>query len=187
MELVHGRECGACTVCCVVLNIDSPEFQKLPGAPCQHLKKSGAGCSIHATVFPACRSYHCGWRYIAGLGEEWRPDKSGVLIDFQIDGLPPHYKKRPGVRLTIVGPKETAFHAAFLNHIAHLIADDVPVIFAMPGPPGQFPASVFLNDALKDAARARDFIRIKDFFAMLLNELKKHSFNPVVHRHGANA
>ena len=37
------------------------------------------------TRYEVCRTYHCGWRALGQLGEEWRPDKSGVLIDFQVE------------------------------------------------------------------------------------------------------
>src|SRR5262245_29448606 len=104
VELVKEGICGECTVWCVVLNVGIAEFQKLPGVACAHL--CSAGCSIHATRYPICRSYHCGWRYLQFLGDDWRPDRSGVLIDFQIDDLPLHYPKRPGIRLTLVEKKK---------------------------------------------------------------------------------
>ena len=46
MNVVPNRECGECTVCCKVLLIDDPEFQKLPGVLCPNCK-AGAGCQIY--------------------------------------------------------------------------------------------------------------------------------------------
>lgn len=181
MELVKGRECGKCTVCCVVLNVDSKEFQKFPGVPCTHL--CAKGCSIHATRFPICRTYHCGWRHLAMLGDEWRPDKSGILIDFQTEDFPPEYVKRPGIRLTIVGPKEQALTPAFFDYVARLVAIEVPVVLSVPGPPGHFPVGAFLNDALKEAVRKRDLGAVAAILAGALSGLATHKFNPVVHRH----
>ncbi len=181
MDLVAGRECGECSACCVVLNVDTPEFQKLPGKPCSHL--CAQGCAIHETRFPVCRAYHCGWRYLAGLPEDWRPDRSGVLVDFQSDDLPPHYPKRPGIRLTVFGPPETALKPGFLDYVARLVAADVPVILAVPGPPGFFPAGALLNDALKEAVAAREFSAVQAAIAEALRSLASHKFNPVVHRH----
>lgn len=183
MELVPGRECGECTVCCVVLNIDTPEFQKLPGKPCTHLCELG-GCAIHATRFPVCRAYHCGWRYLPGMGEDWRPDKSGVLIDFQRDDLPAHYPKRPGIRVTIFGPPERALKPALLEYVARLVAGEIPVVLAVPGPPGHFPAGAFLNDALKESVAQRDSAAVLETLAWAFKSLATHSFNPVVQRHG---
>jgi hypothetical protein len=182
VELVPGRECGECSACCVVLNVDTPEFQKMPGKPCSHLREQG-GCAIHATRFPVCRAYHCGWRYLRALGEDWRPDRSGVLIDFQNEGLPAHLPKRPGIRVTVFGKQETAFKPVFLDWVARLIAAEVPVVLAAPGPPGHFPAGTLLNDALKDAVARRDFAGVQAVFAAAFEGLATHRFNPVVHTH----
>lgn len=180
--MVENRTCGACSVCCVVLNVDTKEFQKLPSVPCAHL--CAGGCGIHDTRYVVCRTYHCGWRYLAQLGDDWRPDRSGVLIEFQVEGLPPHYPKRPGVRLTLVD-KRKALKQHLYEYVARLIASDVPVVLAVPGPPGHFPAGAFLNDALKDAVLRRDLSEVMDVFAQALKGLESHHFNPVVHRNKA--
>jgi hypothetical protein len=180
MDLVAGRHCGQCSVCCVVLNIDSKEFQKFPGLPCTYLRQ-GKGCAIHDTVFPTCRHYYCAWRHLAAFGEDWRPDKSGVLIDFQTDELPDAYPKRPGIRFMIVGPVETMFRRSFLEAVRSLLAAEVPVVLAVPGPPKHFPAKVFLNDLLTGPVRAGDFARIEAVFRELAAGLAGHRFNPVEH------
>ena len=180
MDLVADRHCGACSVCCVVLNIDSKEFQKFPGVPCTYLRQ-GKGCAIHENVFPTCRQYYCGWRHLAGFGEDWRPDKSGVLIDFQTEELPAAYPKRPGIRFLIVGPVETMFHRSFLEAVRSLVAIDVPVVLAVLGPARHFPAKVFLNDLLKEPVRLGDLPRIEAVFRELAAGLAAHRFDPVVH------
>lgn len=185
VQLVPERECGECSVCCVLLNIDSPEFQKLPRVPCVHLGPEGHGCTIHATVYPACRAYHCGWRYLKGLGDDWRPDKSGVLIDFQTEGFPANYPKRPGLRLTLAGPPETLYQPGFIGFLSGLIVAEIPCVLAIPGPKGHFPAFAFLNDALREAVMAQDAGRVEAGLRAMLAGLDNHVFNPVVHRHGA--
>ena len=185
VDMVADRNCGECSVCCVVLNVDTKEFQKLPGVPCGHLCEGG-GCSIHATRYPVCRVYHCGWRYLGFLGEDWRPDKSGVLIDFQTDDLPAHYPKRPGIRLTLVD-KAKALQPPFYDLVARLIAQDVPVVLAVVGPPGHFPAGAFLNDSLKEGVANRDFSQVEAVFLQALKGLESHQFNRVVHRHGGTS
>ena len=35
VALVPGRECGECTLCCQVQNIDKPQVQKASGVLCQ--------------------------------------------------------------------------------------------------------------------------------------------------------
>ena len=118
-----------------------------------------------------------------GSGDDWRPDKSGVLVDFQSDDLPPHYPKRPGIRLTVFGPPETALRPGFLDYVARLVASDVPVILAVPGPPGFFPAGALLNDALKEAVARRDLSGMQAAMAEAFKSLASHKFNPVVHQH----
>src|SRR5262249_51779870 len=108
----------------------------------------------------------------------------GVLVDFQTEDLPPQYEKRPGIRLTVVGSTEAVFNPAFLDFVALLVANDIPSFLAIPGPPGHFPASGFLNDALKPAADARDFEQIKSFFSQVLATLKGHQFIKATLRHG---
>lgn len=184
MQLVAGRECGECSVCCVLLTVDTPEFQKLPRTPCVHLGPGGKGCTIHATRFPICHVYHCAWRYLAALGNEWRPDRSGVLLEFQSDGLPAHYPKRPGLRVTLTGATETVFEPGFVVLLTQLIATGVPVILSIPGPKGHYPAAAFLNDALAEPAKAKDSARIAAVLRQILSGLEGHIYNPVVLRHG---
>jgi hypothetical protein len=118
---------------------------------------------------------------LTAFGEDWRPDKSGVLIDFQTDELPDAYPKRPGIRFMIVGPVETMFRRSFLEAVRSLLVAEVPVVLAVPGPPKHFPAKVFLNDLLKDHVRAGDFARIEAVFRELAAGLSAHRFNPVEH------
>ena len=47
VELVAQRNCGECSVCCVSLNVDTKEFQKLPGIPCAHLRKYDKLWKVH--------------------------------------------------------------------------------------------------------------------------------------------
>ena len=184
MDLLADRNCGECSVCCVALNIDTKELQKLPGVPCTHLR-AGGGCAIHATRYPVCHVYHCGWRYLGSLGEDWRPDKSGVLFDFQFDDLPNHYPRRPGIRVTIVDKKK-ALRRPFFDVLAGFISSEVPVVLAVAGPPGHFPAHAFLNDALKDAVLNRSLLQVQAVFAQALKGLEEHPFTRVVHRNGGN-
>jgi len=166
VELVAGRQCGECTVCCITPHIDTTEFQKAPGVRCPHLCASG-GCSIYATRYAACREYHCGWRYLGFLSESWRPDRSGVLIAFTPpDELPAGYTT--GVSLILVARPPSGFTRALYHYVAHLIADGVHVILAVAGPPGEYPSVAFLNGELRDAALKTDHTRIEAIFAEAL-------------------
>ena len=177
MDLVEGRGCGECNACCITLHIDSDEFKKLPGVRCPHLV-TGLGCSIYTDRPSTCRTYHCGWRYLPFLSDNWRPDRSGALIAFTPkDELPRGYER--GVGFILVTPPPSGFARALYHYIAHLIADGVFVTLAVPGPPGHYPAVTVLNDRLKDAAKRGDLARIETVISEALAHAKSHSFKPV--------
>jgi hypothetical protein len=81
--VLPGRACGDCTVCCTVLKVDTPEFQKPAARPCAHLGASG--CGIHAVRPRICRTWFCGWRRVGGMPEEARPDRSGLLVSVNFE------------------------------------------------------------------------------------------------------
>lgn len=78
-DMVPGRDCGSCTVCCSVLTVDTPEFKKLQGVTCLHCLPD-QGCAIYLTRFPVCRTWFCQWRRYAWLDDSWRPDRSRFLL-----------------------------------------------------------------------------------------------------------
>lgn len=84
--VLADRACGDCTACCTVLTVDTPDFRKPAGTPCTHL--ASQGCGIHAVRPPICRSWFCGWRRDAGLPDEARPDRSGVLVSLNFEREP---------------------------------------------------------------------------------------------------
>jgi hypothetical protein len=76
--LVPGRECGACHACCTVFDIDDAPVHKPAGITCSNY--NGHGCAIYTKRPGVCRAFHCQWRYETMLDENWRPDRSGVVI-----------------------------------------------------------------------------------------------------------
>jgi hypothetical protein len=84
--LVAGRECGDCVMCCDVLKIDTPTFRKPAETLCRH--SSGHGCGIHATRPEVCRAWFCGWRRIAAMPQDARPDLSGLLVSLDFNRQP---------------------------------------------------------------------------------------------------
>jgi hypothetical protein len=135
---VAGRECGDCTVCCIVTAIDKPEIQKAAGVRCRHC--SGRDCAIYETRPPICRSFHCAWRLFDFFAEEWRPDKSGVFAEpVRIDG-------RTGMRLTLFrDPLQIVRQPWFVDFVAIGVRGNAPLVLLMPGPPGHLGASIMLN------------------------------------------
>jgi len=80
---VPGRECGSCTLCCKVFRI--VEVESPPGKWCQHCSPS-KGCTIHDVRPQVCRGYFCLWFYQPGLGPEWKPEKSKIILNLELNG-----------------------------------------------------------------------------------------------------
>lgn len=83
-RLVPGRSCGTCMMCCKVPHIE--EFNKPAGVWCQHAAR-GKGCAIYADRPEACRAFYCSWMQDAGLGPEWKPDRSKFVVYLQRNGI----------------------------------------------------------------------------------------------------
>ena len=108
---MSARACDGCTVCCTVMSVKGPEFDKPEYRACE--KACPTGCSIYKTRPEACEGYSCLWLLDGGdvLRDEERPDKSGLL--FEMSGI--HRKKSPfeqasGVAFLVV---REAFPGAF--------------------------------------------------------------------------
>jgi Fe-S-cluster containining protein len=84
--VLADRECGDCVACCTVLTVDTPDFKKPAGTPCTHL--TSRGCGIHAVRPHICRTWFCAWRRVAGLPDEARPDRSGLLVSINFEQEP---------------------------------------------------------------------------------------------------
>lgn len=80
LPLLNPRKCGACDVCCKVMEV--PELSKPAHVPCKD-KLSSGGCGRYNTRPAACRDWRCMW-----VGDEVgtlddRPDKIGGFFWIQ--------------------------------------------------------------------------------------------------------
>ena len=134
MTALDKRACGPCTACCAVLKIDVPELRKKARVPCPHLAASG--CGIYAKRPPVCREFLCGWRLFEELGEDWRPDLSGVLMLRQApDELPKAWRGAPyGVHLVITGGEAAVLRPAFGAYVTQAMAKGIPVLLSAASP-----------------------------------------------------
>lgn len=71
------RPCGECSLCCKVLRINA--LDKAAGQWCGHFRK-GSGCTVHTMSPPECQRFQCYWTLSGELGEEWRPDRSKLVL-----------------------------------------------------------------------------------------------------------
>lgn len=148
------NSCGACSVCCKALTFELAGSLKPAGVMCPHCT-APKGCGIYETRPQLCRAWYCGWRYL-GLGEDWRPDRSEILILLREGPAPDGLQN--GVEFFLVGDREKVFWLPLVKYIAALIEEPAPVYLSLPGDPGCASPWVYLSDiaALKDAIARRD-------------------------------
>jgi hypothetical protein len=76
-----ARSCGSCTMCCKVYEV--PLIDNKPrGQWCKHCKP-GRGCDIWETRPQFCRDFHCHWISDLSFGEEWKPEKSKLVMNYR--------------------------------------------------------------------------------------------------------
>jgi hypothetical protein len=102
-QMVPGRSCGSCSMCCKVFDVPWVE-EKPKGQWCRHCKP-GRGCGIWDTRPQGCRTYYCQWFFAPMLGDEWRPDRAKFLLNLSADdfwveivvdpALPHAWKREP--------------------------------------------------------------------------------------------
>lgn len=81
---VTGRKCGACSMCCRLLDV--PEINKPKHNWCQHCRPGNGGCTIYDQRPGICRSYACQWlMYPLVFGDEWFPPKAKIVADFHFE------------------------------------------------------------------------------------------------------
>lgn len=77
-ELVPGRSCDGCTMCCKLMEVE--ELKKPRGTWCVHCDKA-KGCTIYGTRPHSCRNFYCGYRRLPNLDDRWNPAKAKLLVN----------------------------------------------------------------------------------------------------------
>jgi hypothetical protein len=178
--LVPGRECGECTLCCSAQNIDKPDVQKASGVLCKHC--TGGGCAIYETRFDVCRAFHCAWRQMPTMDDTWRPDRSGVFVEFQLlDGV-------TGLSLMLVGnPLKSVRQPAFIDFVANGVTRNVPLWMTLPGPPGYQGAQSLMNTHPMRQAAATSRGHVKALLEVQLKRLQAYPFARYVPKNSGNS
>jgi hypothetical protein len=112
-----SRECGTCTLCCKVMGIE--ELEKPRGVWCDHAMP-GRGCAIYDARPHSCRVFSCLWLLDEGLGEEWKPEKSKLVI------VPDNDTKATRVYVDAASPnawKREPYHSSLLDFMHKGIAE----------------------------------------------------------------
>jgi hypothetical protein len=189
LDLVPGRICGECTICCTVMAIDKPDIQKQAGATCRHCRgglaapkpQGEGGCAIYETRPALCRDYHCGWRQLPILDDGWRPDRSGVFVELEeVDG-------QTVLSLVLIGnPLKTVRQPWFIDFVMTGVRGHVPLHLGILGPPGFQGASLPLNTREMFEAACASRARVKQELEIELKRLKAHSFEPRLFVHSGH-
>ncbi len=152
-QLVAGRSCGACDVCCVALTIDDPALRKAQGYRCHHVVP-GYGCGIYDSRPKTCRTFYCGWRLLRWIPDALRPDTSDVLVRLSDDC---DAQGEPCYRVTFTLLTSAGLQAAGLAEaVSAAIAAKIPTFLVVPGPPGWTGAEAQINHVLQEPVRARN-------------------------------
>jgi hypothetical protein len=132
-DFLPQGECGPCVVCCEWLNIETEEFSKKAGILCHHC--TGGGCGIYDTRPSVCRGFYCGWRIIPKMGEDWRPDKSGVIILVVEGNYPKQYDGAyTGFNFVVVGGEKAVLRPGFAEYLSQLVRNRVAVFLSADSP-----------------------------------------------------
>jgi hypothetical protein len=164
-------------------NIDQPGIQKPAGMTCRHCDH---GCRIHDRRPDVCRAYFCAWRQMEIFSDNWRPDRSGVFSELEMD-VPEHLMSSVGVSLTLTGnPLKTVRQPWFIDFVATGIRGGVPLFLALPGPIGHKGAKVSLNTPEMARAAAGAHADVKALLEKALKVLTGYDFKPYVMRYSGN-
>jgi len=171
-ELVPGRECGECTLCCIKPTIDCPELKKLSGVRCENLAKTG-GCSIYDKRPQTCRDFYCMWRYFPQLGDQWRPDIKGIMLSNMHEGVPDEYADKEAFDFAILTDASIIHDQDFINVLAAFIEQGFPC-FISAGKPGHASTKIFLNDYLSSSVSAKNIDLFKNELLKAIEECINH-------------
>ncbi len=147
-DLVAGRECGACNVCCVALTIDDPALKKPQGVRCRNALPDNH-CAIYDARPHTCRSFYCGWRQLRWVRDTMRPDLSRVLVRLRVT------ESESAVVFTLLD-RGAVDAAGFAESVAAAIGADIPTFFEIAGAPGKTYGITRVNDVFREVVLARD-------------------------------
>jgi hypothetical protein len=77
-QIVEGRSCGKCSLCCKVMQVK--EIAKQPGSWCKDCAPGKGGCKIYQNRPAGCRDFLCGWLLTKELGPAWFPAAAKLVV-----------------------------------------------------------------------------------------------------------
>jgi hypothetical protein len=116
---------------------------------------------------------------LAELGDEWRPDRSGVLITPVNDGIPESFSLRQGIEFMIVDREPAMRGDRLISTVLHFIRRETATYLSIPGPPGHYATRVLLNAVLGGTAETSDLGHARRMLVQMLEGARTHSFERV--------
>lgn len=169
-HLVPGRECGECTACCVHLLIKDADFEKPADKACTHMVDKG-GCKIYNDRPSVCQDWHCAWRFMPQLTDDWRPDRSGILLRSDENGI---------IFQPIREPKKAMTSALAIELIGGGIAQGISLSMSIPTRKGYLSYGMSLNEPLQKAVESRSFPAIQNKLIDLIKLSKKQKTDSII-------
>ncbi len=171
-HLVPSRECGECTACCIVLFIDDENLKKPADQICSNLMEKG-GCKIYCERPSVCQDWYCAWRFMAQLDENWRPDRSGILLRSDDNGI---------IFQPIREPKDVLTNERVIELIGGGVAQGIPLSMSIPTRKGFRSYSMPLNEHLEAAVQSRNLVTIQDKMVELIefSSAQNTTFIPII-------
>jgi hypothetical protein len=177
-ELIPGRECGDCNVCCVALTIDDAELRKPQGYRCRNATKDNK-CAIYERRPRTCSDFNCGWRQLKWVKQPLRPDLSGVLIRQQYEVAKDGKTAELGIIVTLL-TNASLKAEGLAETVAAAVTAGVPVHLHVPGPPGYTAGHVRINEVLVGAVQARDKAAVLEILRRARAKGRSGKHEPIV-------
>lgn len=118
-----ARQCGECQLCCRLLPVE--EFNKPALTRCSY-QRHGKGCSIYAGRPISCRLWSCRWLVNDDMGDQSRPDRSGIVVDMMPDLIKIDGQTFPVIVVWLDRDRPLAYRdAAFRRYVER---QDTPVL-----------------------------------------------------------
>jgi hypothetical protein len=176
-EILPGRDCGSCNVCCIALTIDDPELQKVQGYRCKNALPDNS-CAIYPTRPQTCRKFECGWRLLKWVRQTLRPDLSGVLVRLHYEVSAETGAQALGVIFTLLN-KRALKAEGLAESVSAAVAAGVPVYVQIPGPPGYTSGQGRINDVLEHAVQTRDKAAVLEILRVARQQGAAGTFVPI--------
>ena len=152
------------------LLIEDENLTKPADQACSHMIEKG-GCKIYSRRPNVCQNWHCAWRFMEQLGEDWRPDRSGILLRSDEEGI---------IFQPIREPKEVLTSERAIELIGGGIEQGISLSMSIPTRKGFRSYSMRLNEPLGIVVRSRHFPSIQEKMIELIECSSAQITSPIV-------